>query len=76
MQEFNSKFSFKNRVINSLENLESAAKKLKNKVKTSTLDDGWFKKINSHEYESISRSIELWIDILEHAEIKRKMEKK
>ncbi|MEM3702701.1 MAG: hypothetical protein QXZ69_02475 [Candidatus Micrarchaeia archaeon] len=51
-------------------------KKLKDKVKISTLDDGWFKKINSYRYESISRSIELWIDIIEHAERKRKMEKK
>ncbi|MCX8202247.1 MAG: hypothetical protein N3G74_00325 [Candidatus Micrarchaeota archaeon] len=72
MQESNSKFSFKARAANSLDKLESAAKKLKDKVKISTLDDNWFKKINYDDYSSMAKSIEEWIRILEHAEQNKK----
>ncbi|MEM3369543.1 MAG: hypothetical protein QXE90_01670 [Candidatus Micrarchaeia archaeon] len=76
MREFGSKSPFKNRAIDSLESLDSAAKKLKDKIKTSELDDDWFKKINSNDYATMARSIELWINILEHAEIQRRIQKK
>lgn len=76
MHEFNSKSPFRNRAMDSLESLESAAKKLKDKVKTSALEDDWFKKINSNDYITMARSIELWINILEHAEMQRRIQKK
>jgi len=62
-------FSFKKRTLDSLEKLENAAREFKNKVKVSNLCDKWFKKIDADNYEKIAKSIELWIDILEHAEL-------
>lgn len=62
-------FSFKKRTLDSLEKLENAAREFKNKVKVSTICDKWFKKIDADNYEKIAKSIELWIDILEHAEL-------
>jgi hypothetical protein len=62
-------FSFKKRTLDSLEKLENAAREFKNKVKVSNIYDKWFKKIDADNYEKIAKSIELWIDILEHAEL-------
>jgi hypothetical protein len=65
---------FKKRVIESLNSLENSSRLLKDKVKTSTLDERFFKKINFYDYEKISNSISLWVKILEHAEMKKRFE--
>ena len=68
--------SFKKRAIESLSNLEYSSRLLKDKIKTSTLDDRFFKKIDSHNYEEFSNSILLWIKILERAEMRKRFEDK
>ncbi|MCS7109403.1 MAG: hypothetical protein NZ903_01245 [Candidatus Micrarchaeota archaeon] len=73
MKNTNFKFSFKESTIDSLDKLETAAKKLKDKIKISKLDDSWFKKINSNDYSAMARSIEEWIKILQQAELKKKL---
>ena len=65
-------FFFKKRTLDSLEKLENATREFKNKVKVSSIEDKWFKKIDANNYEKMAESIELWIDILEHAELMEK----
>lgn len=61
-------FSYRKKLVDSLNRLENASNLFREKIKSSMLEDAWFKKVNSDEYERLTSSIKIWINILEKAD--------